>query len=95
MNGMAMMRTTTSRERIIPRFTNRRMASTSAVARDMRVAGVFFVVEREADVLQLVVKQVAAVEGDLLRQGFGGVGAGEIAEPAAQADAQNADAVEH
>ena len=36
MIGIARIRTTTSNERIMPMFTKRRMASTSAVARDIR-----------------------------------------------------------
>ena len=60
-----------------------------------QVAGVLFVVEGEADVLQFVVKQVAAVKGYFLRQGFGGVSAPEVAESPAEAHGEDSDAEEN
>ena len=60
-----------------------------------QIASVFLIVEREADVLELIVEKVATVEGDFLRKRFSGVGAGEVAESATQADGQDTDAVKN
>ena len=45
------------------------------------VAGMLRIVEREAQVLQFVVEQIAKIERHLLRQGVGGISARKIPQP--------------